>query len=105
MSDYDFDSWLAGQSGLDYEQLKSNTFNAMVDAELRAKGLRPVDDGVSKEQYETFAVRVKALHTLLAYGEKDVRVSDDDWQTFRPHCEALVAKNQMDAGILDKFQT
>jgi len=104
MSDYDFDVWLPSQANLDIETIKSNALTSAADAELRLKGLRPAVEGINDEQLEIFVRRVKTLFTILNSGERDTRTTDEDWQAFKPICEALAAKNQLDKAIVDKFQ-
>ncbi len=103
MSDYNFEIWLQSQSGLDFETLKTTTLDAVIDAELRAKDLRPPVEGVSKEQLEEFVVRGKTLYTLLNSRERDYRTTEEDWLLFKSLCQTLVSKNQIDASIMNLF--
>ena len=103
MSKYNFEAWLNSQSGLDLPEMIANGFGVAADAELIASGYRPEEEGISKEECAKFAIRVKTFMTLLKSGHKDVRTTEADWQSFRPLCEALVKKKQMDQAILAKF--
>ena len=87
--EYDFDEWLQSQEGLDLPTIISNGFDAASDAELIANGLRAEVPDYTKDQCRDFA--------------KDPRVTEIDWHTFRPICDALVKKEQLEATVLDLF--
>jgi len=103
MLKYNFDFWLNSQLGLSLQEMIENGFDIISDAELIAVGFRPEEEDFSKEECGKFAIRIKTFMTLLKFGLKDVRVSEPDWQSFKPFCDALVDNKQMDKAILDKF--
>lgn len=103
MSKYDFNVWLESQTGLDLSQIKANGLTAAADAELVAKGLRPEKPGVSNEQCAEFAQRVKNFLTFLGHSLKPNDVKDSDWKAYKPFCQALVEKKQMEKDALELF--
>ena len=101
--EYDFDEWLQSQEGLDLPLIISNGFDAASDAELIANGLRAEVPDYTKAQCRDFATRTKTLMTLLKWQQKDPRVTEIDWHSFRPICDALVKKEQLETTVLDLF--
>jgi hypothetical protein len=98
-----FNTWLNSQQGLDLPEMVANGIDVASDAELIANGLRPENEGSHREDCAEFAIRVKTFITLLQYGLRDIRVLEDDWKSFKPICEVLIKKKQMDKTILDQF--
>ena len=103
MSKYDFDTWFKSQLDYDLSEILVNGFDVVSDAELISSGFRPVELGFSKVECLEFAIRVKSLMTLLKFGLKDKRTLKSDWETFKPLCEILVNKKQMNEIILSLF--
>jgi len=103
LSEHDFHAWLQSQIGLDSSQITTNGLAAAADAELVAKGLRKEKPGVSKSQSAEFAKRVKHFLVFIGWSVKPDGVTDSDWQAYRPFCQALVEKQQMDKDVLDLF--
>ena len=98
-----FNTWLSSQQGLDLAEMIANGIDVASDAELIFNGLRPEKEGLNRDDCAEFSIRVKTFVTLLQYGLKDIRVWEDDWKSFKPFCEVLIKKNQMDKAILSQF--
>ncbi len=103
MSDYDFNTWLQQQAGRDPSDIIDKEFKTVADAELRAKGLRPPIEGVTTEQFNHFATRIKNFLTLLKWHQRSPGIPEPDWQVFKPYCEDYVKKGQLDEKVLKLF--
>jgi len=103
MPEYDFSAWLQNQIGRDFEQIRSDGLSMAAELELVANGFTAKKPGLSRKECTDLAERIKRVLVFIEYNVKPDSVSGEDWQAYRPLCEALVNKQQMKPESLSLF--
>ena len=105
MSGYDFHGWLESQIAFDSAQIVDNGLKFAAPTELIVNGLRRGEPGVSRSDHFLHAERVKQFLVFLQYFVKPNGVTEEDWQAYRPICQALVDRQQMQTEVLNLFDS
>ncbi|MBC8337104.1 MAG: hypothetical protein ISR51_01465 [Rhodospirillales bacterium] len=103
MSEYDFAAWLESQIGQDFEQIRDDGLSKAAVLELTAKGITAKIPGLTRNECADLAERIKRVLVFIEYNVKPNSVSAEDWEAYRPLCEALVNKQQMKPESLALF--
>lgn len=96
MINFYFDDFLNSIKYLDYD-------DALAAANIHTKGLEKVHGWQEKREARLMAEKLKGLLYWLKTGKRPAKIAPEEFMKYKPICESLVARKQLNSEALKVF--